>query len=387
MLDKNGNRMLAYVTEVLDIQPIPNYDRVELATVLGWKVIISKSDNIKIGDKVVYFEIDSKLPKQDERFSFLEKRHYKVKTIKMCGTISQGLVMPLTLFPELANAELNTDATKILKVKYSVEEDNKRKSNNPNAKYESMVARKKKLFKKPWAKWLMKRAWGRKLMFLFFGRKKDNPKGFPSFISKTDEERVENQPWRIGDNKPYIATEKLDGTSATYVLERKRFGKYEYYVCSRNVRQKDINQACYHDTNVYWEMALKYNIENHLKNWLTSHPEDKWVCIQGEIVGNVQGNPLKLNDDDLYVFNFVTSSSGRYSSYSGKDIVSAWGIKWVPIIGEVFMPDTMEQLKLLADGPSTVNPDVLREGYVYRSLDGKDSFKNVSRKFLLEKGL
>ena len=339
---------------------------------------------MQVGDKVVYFEVDSKVPETDERFAFLEKRHYKIKTLKMCKVLSQGLIMPISSFPELEGKDVGTDVTDILKVVYAEAEDNSRKNVNPNAKYDSMKARHKKLFKKPWAKWLMKRAWGRKLMFLFFGKKKDNPRGFPAFISKTDEERVENQPWRIGDGKTYLCTEKLDGTSCTYALERKGKNKFEFYVCSRNVRQADENQKTYHDHNIYWDLAFKYNIEKHLKDYLELHKDYKWVCIQGEGVGSVQGNPLELAEDDLYVFNFKTSEFGRHSSFEGKDIVEGWGMKWVPIIGKVKMPDTMEELKALADGNSVVNPKVMREGFVYRSLDGQESFKNVSNKYLLK---
>ena len=382
----NDKRALCYITTLDEIKPIEGYDRVEYGRVGGWWCIINKADNMKVGDKVVYFEVDSKVPSSDERFAFLEKRHYKIKTLKMCKVLSQGLIMPITAFPELQSKDVMTDVTDELKVTYAEAEDNVRKNGNPNAKYDSMKARHKKLFKKPWAKWMMKRAWGRKVMFFFFGKKKDNPRGFPTFISKTDEERVENQPWRLGDGKTYICTEKLDGTSCTYALERKGKNKFEFYVCSRNVRQKDETQACYHDHNIYWDLAFKYDIEKHLKSYLELKPMCKWVAIQGEGVGNVQGNPLKLKEDDLYVFNFKDSIVGRWDSVKAKKFVETnYGMKWVPIIGEVTMPDTMEELKALADGPSVVNPEVMREGFVYRSLDGQDSFKNVSNAFLLSK--
>ena len=380
----DGKRALAYVVTIDEIKPIEGYDRVEYARTNGWWVIISKQDNLKVGDKCVYFEVDSKVNADDERFAFLEKRNYKIKTQKMCKVISQGLLMPLSLFPELGELDINTDVTEKLKVVYSVEEDNIRKKGDPNAKYKSMAARRPSIFKKSWAKWLMRREWGRKLMFFFFGKKKDNPRGFPTFVSKTDEERVENQPWRIGDGRTYLATEKLDGTSCTYALERKGRNKFEFYVCSRNVRQKDETQECYHDHNIYWDLAFKYNIEQHLKDYLETHKDCKWVCVQGEGVGAVQGNPLKLAEDDLYVFNFKTSEEGRLSSFEGKEIIEDWGMKWVPILGEVKMPDTMEELKELATGKSVVNPEVMREGLVYRSLDGTDSFKNVSREYLLK---
>lgn len=380
----NNKRALAYVVTIDEIKPIDGYDRVEYARTNGWWVIIGKNDNLKVGDKCVYFEVDSKVNAEDERFAFLEKRNYKIKTQKMCKVISQGLLMPLSLFPEIGNANVNTDVTDILKVIYAVEEDNARKKVDLDAKYKSMAARKPHTFKKPWAKWMMRRAWGRKVMFFFFGKKKDKPRAFPSFVSKTDEERVENQPWRIGDSKTYLCTEKLDGTSCTYALERKGKRKFEFYVCSRNVRQQDEKQECYHDHNIYWDLAFKYNIEQHLKDFLNQHPEFKWVCIQGEGVGSVQGNPLKLAEDDLYVFNFKDSDMGRWPSEDGKVQIEKWDMKWVPILGEVQMPDTMEELKELATGKSVVNPNVMREGLVYRSLDGSDSFKNVSREYLLK---
>lgn len=381
----NDKRALAYIVTVDEIKPLEGYDRVEYARTNGWWVVISKNDNIHVGDKCVYFEVDSKVNADDQRFAFLEKRNYKIKTQKMCKVISQGLLMPLSLFPELGNLDVNTDVTDLLKVTYSVEEDNVRKNGDPDAKYKSMAARHKKIFRQRWARWMMRREWGRKIMFFFFGKKKDEPREFPSFVSKTDEERIECQPWRIGDGKTYLATEKLDGTSCTYALERKSKNKFEFYVCSRNVRQRDEKQESYHDHNIYWDMAFKYNIEQHLKDYLKNHPSLDWVCIQGEGVGSVQGNPLKLKEDDLYVFNFITSSLGRWSSEVGKRQIEKWGMKWVPILGEVQLPDTMEKLKELATGKSVVNPDVMREGIVYRSIDGQDSFKNVSREYLLSR--
>lgn len=381
----NNKRALAYIQHVTNIRPIDGADNIEQCNVLGWNLICKKGE-FHEGDPCVYIEIDSKVPEREE-FEFLRAKDFKVKTMKLgkFNCISQGLAMPQSAFKELAGLSEGTDVTDILGIKYSVQEDNTRKGNgDPNAKYKSMAARHQKIFKKKWARWMMRRYWGRKIMFFFFGKKKDNPRGFPTFVSKTDEERVENQPWRIGDGKTYLATEKLDGTSCTYALERKGRNKFEFYVCSRNVRQQDEKQECYHDHNIYWDLAFKYNIEQHLKDFLNQFPQLKWVCIQGEGVGFVQGNPLKLKEDDLYVFNFKDSESGRYNSIAGRAIIEKMGMKWVPILGEVQMPDTMEELKALATGKSKVNPDVMREGIVYRSLDGSDSFKNVSREYLIK---
>lgn len=387
----NDKRALAYVVAIDEIKPIEGYDRVEYARTNGWWCIISKNDNLKVGDKCVYFEVDSKVNANDERFAFLEKRNYKIKTQKMCKVISQGLLIPLALFPELGDADINTDVTDALKVTYAVEEDNVRKGKvDPNAKYRSMAASHQKIFRKPWARWMMRRSWGRKIMFFFFGKKKDKPLAFPThfpFVHKTDEERCENIPWVLGYERPLIVTEKLDGTSSTYILERKGKCKFEFYVLSRNVRQKTPDQECYHDKNIYWDMAIKYDIEKHLKDYLVANPDLTYVCIQGESVGSVQGNPLKLSEDDFYVFNFIRSDIGRVDSVTGKSIVADWNIKWVPILNTNYMmPTDMEEFKQFATAKSVVNPNVLREGIVLRDPTNDFSFKNVSREYLLKHG-
>lgn len=387
----NDKRALAYIVTIDEIRPIPNYDRVEHARTNGWWCV-TRLNELKVGDKAVYFEVDSKVPSDDERFSFLEAKHYKIKTQKMCKVFSQGLLMPITLFPELADMEVGTDVTDILKVTYSVVEDNTRKSKNgdPDAKYKSMAQRHQKIFKKPIVRKIMKHKLGRKIMFLFFGKKKDKPLSFPThfpFVHKTDEERCENMPWVLGYERPLIVTEKLDGTSSTYILERKGKKEFEFYVLSRNVRQKTPDQKCYHDKNIYWDMAIKNNIEQHLKEYLVANPDLKYVCIQGESVGSVQGNPLKLNEDELYVFNFIRSDVGRLSSIDGKEIIESWDMKFVPILEtEYYVPTDMEAFKEYATAKSVVNPNVLREGIVLRDPTNDFSFKNVSREYLLKHG-
>ena len=387
----NDKRALAYTVVVDEIRPIPGYDRVEHARVGGWWIIVAKVDNIKAGDVCVYFEVDSRVPEDDERFGFLEKRNFKVKTLKMCKVFSQGLLMPLSLFPEIKpETPVHTDVTDLLKIRYAVEEDNDRKASkvNKDKKYQSMAARNAKLFKKPLFRWLMRREWGRKLLFLFFGKKRDNPRGWPTHfphIHKTDEERCENLPWVLGYERPLIVTEKLDGTSTTFILERKGHNKYEFYVLSRNVRQADEKQECYHDHNIYWDMAFKYDIENVMKDILLNNPKLTYVCIQGESVGSVQGNPLKLKEDDFYAFNLIDSEHGRVNSLAGKNLLEIYGIKWVPILDTGFMmPTDMEEFKQMATAPSVVNPNVMREGIVLRDPTNDFSFKNVSREYLMK---
>lgn len=386
----NDKRALAYVVTIDEIRPIEGYDRVEYARTNGWWVIINKADNLSVGDKCIYFEVDSKVNPLDERFAFLEKRDYRIKTIKMCKVYSQGLLIPLAAFPELGDLDVNTDVTDALKVVYYVPEDNERKANtpDPNAKYISMATRHSKFAKKKWFRWLMKRQWGKKLLFVFFGKKKDTPKGWPThfpYIHKTDEERIECLPQMLGYPNPLIVTEKLDGTSTTFILERKGKKKFEFYVLSRNVRQRNEKQSCYHDHNIYWDMAFKYDIENKLHDYLDDHPNLTYVCIQGESVGSVQGNPLKLAEDDFYAFNFIDSESGRWASDVAAAEVAKMGIKWVPILDTHFMmPNDMEEFKQMATAKSVINPAVMREGIVLRDPTTDFSFKNVSREYLLK---
>lgn len=398
MLNSNNERELAYVVKINSIEPIVGSDNCEAAIVGGWRVMVRKGQ-FNAGDLAVYFEIDSKLPENDERFAFMARKNYKVKTQRYTFggkglMISQGLLMSAE---DLGwNKEDMTEfgderfVTKKLGVTYAVAEDNIRKgSGDPNQKYKAMGARHIKLAKTRWWRWLMKREWGRKLLFKFFGKKKDNPRGWPNhfpYIHKTDEERCENMPWILQNKEPWIVTEKLDGTSCTYILERlKGRNKYEFYVLSRNVRQKDETQACYHDHNIYWDLAFKYDIENKLRKFLDENPACTYVCVQGEGVGSVQGNPLKLKEDDLYLFNFIDSINGRWPSTLGKNIAEEMGMKWVPILNENFiLPDDMETFKQMATAPSAVNPAVMREGIVLRHAGDDMSFKNVSREYLLK---
>ena len=393
MLTNEGKRALAYIVTVDDIMPITGADNIALAIVKGWKVIIKKEE-FNIGDKGIYFEIDSKVPADDERFAFLANKDYRIKTMKLnkFGVYSQGLLIPLSHFPELGDLDINTDVTDALKVIYYEPADNQRKANapDPNAKYISMCARHPKLARKKWFRWLMKRQWGKKLLFFFFGKKKDTPKGWPTHfphIKKTDEERCENMPQLLGYPNLLVVTEKLDGTSTTFILERKGRKKFEFYVLSRNVRQKDEKQTCYHDHNIYWDMAFKYDVENKLRAYLEENPHLTYVCVQGESVGSVQGNPLKLKEDAFYVFNFIDSEKGRWDTIQGSYQAIQMGFKHVPIIDTDFrMPNDMEEFKQMATGPSRVNPDVMREGLVLREPGTNLSFKNVSREYLLKHG-
>ena len=394
----NGKRALAYIVAIDSISAIEGADNIELAHVGGWNVIVKKTE-FKPGDYGVFFEIDSKLP-ETEWAEFLRPKHFKVKTYKLgkFKVISQGLVLPFSAFKDteqyykLINLKpWENDVTELLGVTYAVEEDNARKSNkvDKEQKYNRMAARHPKLAKQGWFKYLMKREWGRKLLFIFFGKKKDNPKTFPDWIKRTDEERVENMKWILESKEPWVVTEKIDGTSTTVFLDLSK-RKEEFGVCSRNVRQVDINQTNYHSSeiegNVYWEMVLKYDMKKALKRISEQYPDVKRIVLQGETYGaNLQGNPYKLNDRRFAAFNLIFDGE-RLGSLNAKAILESVNIPFVPIIEtEYILPDDFEEFKLTADGKSVISPAHRRAGYVYRSLDGKQSFKNVSREFLLRK--
>lgn len=423
MLDKNGKRMLAYVQQVVDVEPlffckkdsegnfIPDLDKdgnkvyadsIEKIHVLGWTLIANKGE-FKPGDKCVFFEIDSKVPSgkffnEDDTdvFDFLERRNYCVKTYKLnkFGIWSQGLAMPLSKFGLSDDLEeLNTDLTDELSVTYAIKEDNFRKSDRVQEQKRTYMAKHKRFFSNKVVKKLMRFKFFRWLFLLGMHKgKKDMKKAFPSeFVAKTDEERIQNMPWMLEDKQHFIATEKIDGTSTTWLMVRKGKRKFEFYVCSRNIRMFKPDQECFNgNDNIYWENAIKYDIENQFKKYLTAHPELKWICIQGESYGEGwQGNPLKLKGHHFAAFNFKDSERGRWGSEEGKALLETWDkpIPWVPILDTEFvLPDTVEELLKIATAKSSINKDVLREGIVFRSKDGKISFKAVSPEYLEKKG-
>jgi len=399
MLNAASERELAYVVIVDGIEPIPGYDRVEHAIVGGWRVIVQKGQ-FKVGDPAIYFEIDSRVPSDKECFAFLEKRNYKVKTLKMCKTISQGLLMHpsdfgwhVTLQGEIDDGEqIHTPVdesrflTKQLGVTYADEEDNARKA-APVDKYKKMAQRHAVIFKKPWARWMMRREWGRKIMFFFFGKKKDKKNGWPSWVQKTDEERIENMPFVLQNKHPWIVTEKCDGSSTTFTMKRRKFKKKDFYVCSRNVCFDSVDKPCYYDTNIYWEMAQKYHMFEVLSQLLDILPAAEWVTIQGETYGEgVQRNTYGLNGHDFMAFNLITSDKGRWNSCDMKEILEkGYNIPCVPILNDNYiLPDTVEELREYVNSQPSVIDGEMKEGIVCRSPDGIHSFKCVSPEYLLK---
>ena len=403
MLNKKGVRELAYVVNIDEIRPIEGADRVELAIIGGWQVMVRKGQ-FKPGDPAVYFEIDSKVP-ETSVFEFLAPKHYKVKTQKYFKgkVLSQGLLMSAADFGWHINSDNNivnnegivfhaNDESRFLTeelgVKYAVEEDNIRKANSID-KYKTMAARHPELFKKAPIRWLMRRSWGKKLLFIFFGNKKKS-RNWPAWVVKTDEERCQNLTGLLfGDgiwhNEVWIATEKIDGTSTTFTIKRGRGKKYEFYVCSRNVVFDKPDKKCFYDSNVYLEMASKYDIENILVDMLKHYPEADWITIQGETFGNkIQNRDYSIGGHDFLAFNLIMSNTGRWNTLDMRRELEKYDIQTVPIVQEEYtLPDSIEALLEYADGKSKLDGEP-REGIVFRSLDGEKSFKAVSNSYLLK---
>lgn len=384
-----GKRALAYTAKCGIIKPIEGADNIELMAVNGWNVIIKKGE-FKEGDMCVYFEIDSKLPARDWS-EFMVKKGYKVKTMKLnkFGVVSQGLALPVHVFGiEIPNEE-NIDLTAKLEVIYSVEEDNKRKAEID--KYDKMRQRHLKLFKEnKLIRWLYARKWGRKLLFVFLGKKKDK-RGWPVWVVKTDEERCQNLPHLFpGDGTQWIVTEKIDGSSTTFTMKRKKMKENEFYICSRNVVFDKPDKECFYETNIYTEMADKYMIKQVLEEFLDDHKDLDFVTLQGETYGkNVQKREYGIDGHDFMAFNLIFGYKNgeveRFNPVVMTKILKNYDIPCVPVVDKCFiLPATCEELlNYAASEPSKVDGG-MREGVVLRTLDGKQSFKAVSNEFLLK---
>lgn len=354
-------RQLASIKEVSALYPIEGKDRIELAQIDGWRVIVKKGE-FNVGSKCVYVEIDSVLP-EIEQFEFLRNKNFRIKTLKMAGVVSQGICFPLDILPK-KNYNIGEDVTDVLGIKqYEPTMDTERDAGD------------KKAVSPKYPKWLMRFKWFRQIAYK---RNHREGKGFPSFISKTDETRIQNMPFILSDKRPFIVTEKVDGQSGTWALVKKNGlfkPKYEYIVCSRNIRLYNK------DNSSYWRVSEKYNIENKLKEMIG---DNEWIAIQGECVAsNVQGNKYNVKEPDMYAFNVILPQ-GRMGSIEAAAFVTKHGMKFVPILDtEYVLPDTVNEMLDYAHSKSAIG-DTLREGVVVRSRDGKTSFKIVDPLFLLK---
>ena len=334
-------RKLASIRVISDIKPIPDADMIEVATVDNWKVVVGKNQ-FKIDDKVIYFEIDSFLPIREE-FEFLRKSSYKkisnnlegfrLRTVKLRGQISQGLIMPIDILP-LGNYNVNDDVSEYLGI----------------VKYDPPLPP--------------------ELEGIAIGN-------FPSFIQRTDEERIQNltSEYKEYQKFKFSASEKMDGQSSTYFLNDNEFG-----VCSRNL------QLIFNPNNTFGKIVVENKIDEKLRNL------GRNLAIQGEIVGEgITGNKYKLKGQKLFVYNIFDIDKYEYLSKKEMlEICKDFNLETVPIIFSNFELSkiTIDELLEIANDKSSVNTNIHREGLVWVSVNSPEriSFKTISNVFLLKYG-
>lgn len=353
-------RKLASIRRIAEIKPIDGADSIEAVRVDGWWVV-SKKNEFAVDDLCVYFEIDSFLPVRPE-FEFLRKscfrstKHlgdgFQLKTVRLRGQVSQGLVLPLEILTSFG------DYYKSIIAPNKWENHLGTVCHEEGADATDFIGVKK---------------WEVPLSPQLAGKAKGN---FPSFIRKTDQERIQNcynDLVKTYRNMFFEATLKLDGSSMTVYLNDGVFG-----VCSRNL---DLQET---EDNTFWKVARKLNLEQALRSY------GRNIALQGELMGpGIQGNRENLPDHDFYLFD-VWDIDGQCYIPSWKlpkialDLYEfGSSVKTVPILGGWYpLALSLEQLIKKSDIKSLNHP--VAEGIVYRAMDGSTSFKVINNKFLLE---
>lgn len=366
------SRKLASVQKVKAIKPIEGADRIEVVQVLNWDCVASKGE-YKVGDMVIYFEIDSLLP-DIPAFEFLrgsswsqKLNKYKIRTHKFRGQISQGLIIPIRQLTEIYN-QINKSA--VFSIDYDESDDLTELLKIE--KYEPPIS--------------------------------NGPLGdiinHEWYVPKTDEERIQVcaedvlPKYMESEQGDWYASVKLDGCSCTAGLFEDMF-----LIGGRN--------QWYKDENMYTTTVKKYgDIEKHLRDYqkLTG----KYIVFQGELCGpGIQSNRLGLKEKEWFIFNVWESDTGKMDSYKKLDFLrflnmcDDFGLKTVPIIpvGNKFdfkttnnIDETVENLLKYVDNIKyrtffdDASPSQIAEGAVFRMNDMSYSFKVVSNKFLLKGG-
>jgi hypothetical protein len=373
-------RKLATIQKVISIDPIPNADQIERATILGWEVVVKKGE-LKAEDMVVYCEIDSVLPDLPE-FEFLRQSKFRIRTIRLRGQISQGIAFPLSILNgKKFKVEEDYDVTELLGItKYEPHQQTTKEGRQQRDKF---------VFP-DWFPVFLRRFLVKKLPVLANWICRILPhttiaKTWPSFFPKTDETRVQVLQCVLSKyvgTKCYV-TEKVDGSSISVYKKGKDFG-----VCSRNL---DIKKD---PSNKFWKVVIDANIEQKL-NRISGD-----IVLQGELLGEgVQGNKYKLKGTAIWWYNAWNVKERKYYSYLELvAILDELGLPIVPVLNynyelSAIIPDLVEMSK----GYSVINPQILREGIVIRPLietidfefikrlpSGRISFKAVNPLFLLK---
>lgn len=374
-------RKLATIRKVENIRPIDGADKIEQCNIDGWNVVIQKG-LYQEGDLAIYIEIDSLLNRFNPAFESMKDRGYKVKTIKLRGVLSQGMLFPLSIIANDINIDclcVGEDLTDFLKiVKFEEEED-------ANEHLLITVENKEQsLFKRLLGKILKeeKEVYGKG--------------GFPSFVKKTEAERLQNDKSVLNIVPRWIITEKLDGTSYTYVYSNKKtlFGKEKEYICSRNLRispnSKDSLYVKITEQNKLKEYAK--HVINTIQNEYSSKIYS--IAVQGEILGKkIQGNKYNINTNRNELFLYGITLYDKNNNII--DVLSPFAIKYkigsiievVPII-DVLSLNTMEEALKKSNIQSNLNKDTIAEGIVIYgkkpSSDIYSKYKVINPEFLLK---
>jgi RNA ligase (TIGR02306 family) len=341
-------RQLAKIVEIQELHPIKGADLIELAKIDGWQCVVKKG-NFQVGSLAVYFEYDSMLPLDDIRFESFAgrneyevdgKRYVRIKTMKLKKTLSQGVLIPADLFSvELTlHGETGDDLAELIGV----------------IKYEP------------------------KLPAQLSGKARGN---FPSFISKTDQERVNNLKREYQESvdweELFEITYKLDGSSMTafcYTPEN-RLG-----VCSRNLELKTDES---NSDNAFVKAFKK--IEDGLYQFMQT--TGRSIALQGELCGpGIQGNFEGLDDVTFFVYDVFDIDKQQYLLPGDRlNLLSDKfpDVKWVPLFDVNTLPSTIEECLEMANGSSGLNGKY-REGLVFKSYSSSFSFKAISTKYLLK---
>lgn len=340
-------RKMAVIKRIDKLDPIPGADAIEVASVGGWKVVVKKGE-YQPSDLAVYCEIDSWIP--HDLVPFLSKgkepRVYedvvgeRLKTIKLRGQVSQGLLLPLYPTCNFIESLLfeGLDVSAPLNIQ----------------KWEAPIPAK------------------------LAGVMKGN---FPSFLNKTDQERVQNLTEEIQyyteQGFQFEITEKLDGSSMTVYVN----GPEESGVCSRNI---DLKQT---EDNSFWKVAIRENLIEKLRGLTEDYG---YYAIQGELIGEgVQGNKYNIKGQDFYLFDVYDIRKGEYlKPVERRAFANVLGIKHVPVLQGCGDKDLgvgdIQELLVWAEGKSLLNPKVEREGIVFKCLTNEVSFKAISNKWLIK---
>ena len=336
-----SERKLATVRIIDEVDEIPNADAIEVCTIGGWKVVAQKG-LYKAGDKAVYFEVDSFIPTSIAPFltkaghfpkTFNGVEGERLRTIRLRGQISQGLLIPCP--PSyLDDSHIGTDVTEV----YGIQK------------------------------------WEAPISAQLAGTVRGN---FPSFMRKTDQERIQNLKKELAHwieiNSTWECTEKLDGSSMTVYVRDGEFG-----VCSRNLELKED------ENNTFWKTALAYNLKEKLLQLGTN------IAIQGELIGpGVQKNIYGLTEHKFYVYDIFDIDNFTYCTPNERwTICEKLGLDHVPIIAKqgVIPFTTIESLLAFSEGKTKLNDKVEREGLVFKCHEEQSSFKVISNKFLLKNG-